>query len=48
MAGGWVPALPPEGRVIINSGLMLERLSNGLIPAGLHRVVAPPIPLRRG
>ncbi|MBC1260773.1 isopenicillin N synthase family oxygenase [Synechococcus sp. BSF8S] len=42
VAGGWVPALPPEGRVIINSGLMLERLSNGLIPAGLHRVVAPP------
>jgi isopenicillin N synthase-like dioxygenase len=27
--------------VIINSGLMLERLSNGLIPAGWHRVVAP-------
>ena len=42
VAGGWVPALPPEGQVIINSGLMLERLSNGLIPAGLHRVVAPP------
>jgi len=28
--------------VIINSGLMLERLSNGLIPSGLHRVVSPP------
>ncbi|MCP9800595.1 isopenicillin N synthase family oxygenase [Synechococcus sp. RedBA-s] len=40
--GSWVPALPPEGQVIINSGLMLERLSNGQIPAGLHRVVAPP------
>ncbi len=39
--GAWVEASPPEGRVILNSGLMLERLSNGLIPAGLHRVVAP-------
>jgi isopenicillin N synthase-like dioxygenase len=41
VSGRWVPAQPPEGRVIINSGLMLERLSNGLIPAGWHRVVAP-------
>lgn len=41
--GEWVEALPPDGRVIINSGLMLERLSNGHIPAGWHRVVAPPV-----
>lgn len=39
--GVWVPARPPEGRVILNSGLMLERLSNGLIPAGWHRVLSP-------
>jgi isopenicillin N synthase-like dioxygenase len=39
--GEWIDAVPPEGRVIINSGLMLERLSNGTIPAGWHRVVAP-------
>lgn len=39
--GEWVEALPPEGRVIINTGLMLERLSNGRIPTGWHRVVAP-------
>jgi isopenicillin N synthase-like dioxygenase len=39
--GRWVDAVPPEGRVIINTGLMLERLSNGLIPVGWHRVVAP-------
>ena len=38
--GQWHPAAPPPGRVIINTGLMLERLSNGLIPAGWHRVVA--------
>ena len=39
--GCWVDATPPPGRVIINSGLMLERLSNGLIPVGWHRVKAP-------
>ena len=37
----WEDALAPEGQVIINSGLMLERLSNGRIPTGWHRVVAP-------
>ncbi len=39
--GRWIDARPPAGEVILNSGLMLERLSNGLIPAGWHRVVAP-------
>jgi len=39
--GAWVDALPPPGRVILNTGLMLERLSNGRIPAGWHRVMAP-------
>jgi isopenicillin N synthase-like dioxygenase len=39
--GAWVDAMPPPGRVILNTGLMLERLSNGRIPAGWHRVVAP-------
>lgn len=39
--GRWLPVRPPPGRVILNTGLMLERLSNGLIPAGWHRVVAP-------
>ncbi|MBW4529110.1 MAG: hypothetical protein KME02_00340 [Aphanothece saxicola GSE-SYN-MK-01-06B] len=42
VAGEWLEAAPPEGRVIINTGLMLERLSNGRIPTGWHRVVAPP------
>jgi isopenicillin N synthase-like dioxygenase len=41
VAGEWVEAQPPEGRVIINTGMMLERLSNGRIPTGWHRVVAP-------
>jgi isopenicillin N synthase-like dioxygenase len=39
--GAWVAAAPPQGRVILNTGLMLERLSNGTLPAGWHRVVAP-------
>jgi len=37
---GWIDAAPPENRAIINTGLMLERLSNGVIPSGIHRVVS--------
>ncbi|HEV7523920.1 MAG TPA: 2-oxoglutarate and iron-dependent oxygenase domain-containing protein [Acidimicrobiia bacterium] len=37
---GWLDVVPPEGHVVVNSGIMLERLSNGRIPAGVHRVVA--------
>lgn len=39
---GWIDAAPPDGHVIINTGIMLERLSNGIIPSGWHRVVADP------
>ena len=38
----WVDAVAPEGSVIINTGIMLERLTNGQIPIGWHRVVAAP------
>ena len=41
----WIDAEPPEGHVIINTGIMLERLSNGIIPSGWHRVVADPDPV---
>ncbi len=37
---GWVDAVPPEGSAIINTGMMLEHLTNGVIGAGIHRVVA--------
>jgi isopenicillin N synthase-like dioxygenase len=37
---GWIDVVPPEGYVVVNSGIMLERLSNGRIPAGRHRVIA--------
>jgi isopenicillin N synthase-like dioxygenase len=40
--GGWVDAVAPDGQVIINTGMMLERITNGVIPSGIHRVVAAP------
>ena len=40
--GEWVDAIPPDDHVIINTGIMLEHLTNGLIPVGWHRVVADP------
>jgi isopenicillin N synthase-like dioxygenase len=39
---GWVDVVPPADHAVINSGIMLERLTNGRIPAGVHRVVAAP------
>lgn len=39
---GWIDASPPDGHVIINTGMMLERITNGVIPPGIHRVVADP------
>lgn len=39
---GWVAASPPEGHMIINTGMMLEHITNGAIPPGIHRVVADP------
>jgi isopenicillin N synthase-like dioxygenase len=38
----WVDAVAPDGQVIINTGMMLERLTNGVIRTGIHRVVAAP------
>ncbi len=36
----WIDAVPPDRSVIINTGIMLEHLTNGLIPSGVHQVVA--------
>jgi isopenicillin N synthase-like dioxygenase len=36
---GWVDAVAPPGLAIINSGIMLEHITNGLIPIGVHRVI---------
>jgi isopenicillin N synthase-like dioxygenase len=38
----WQSVVPTEDRLVINTGLMLERLSNGRLPSGWHRVSAPP------
>jgi isopenicillin N synthase-like dioxygenase len=40
--GEWVDAIPPDGKMIINTGIMLERLTNGVLPIGWHRVIAAP------
>ena len=37
---GWVDAVPPAGSAIVNTGMMLEHLTNGMIGAGIHRVAA--------
>jgi isopenicillin N synthase-like dioxygenase len=37
---GWQDLVAPAGQAVINSGMMLEQLSNGQIPTGIHRVVA--------
>jgi isopenicillin N synthase-like dioxygenase len=38
----WIDAVPPDDHVVLNAGLMLERITNGRIGAGWHRVVADP------
>jgi isopenicillin N synthase-like dioxygenase len=38
----WIDAVAPEGGAIINTGLMLEVITNGVIAPGIHRVVAEP------
>ncbi len=40
--GDWVDAMAPAGYAILNTGMMIERVTNGRIAAGPHRVVAPP------
>ncbi|MGB6058981.1 MAG: 2-oxoglutarate and iron-dependent oxygenase domain-containing protein [Microthrixaceae bacterium] len=42
LSGHWVDAVPPDGHCIINTGIMLERLTNGVIPVGVHQVLADP------
>jgi isopenicillin N synthase-like dioxygenase len=38
----WVDVAPPAEHAVINTGIMLERLSNGRIPVGWHQVIADP------
>lgn len=36
--GDWVPVQPGRGEAVVNAGMMLERLTSGVVPAALHRV----------
>lgn len=39
--GSWLPVETKEGQLIVDSGDMLSRLTNNVIPATTHRVVNP-------
>ena len=39
--GAWLPVETAPGNLIVDSGDMLERLTNGVIPSTTHRVVNP-------
>lgn len=42
--GGFVPATPIPGTIVINAGDLLQRWSNDIIRSTEHRVVSPPTP----
>ncbi len=39
--GKWLPVNTKEGQLIVDSGDMMSRITNGVIPATTHRVVNP-------
>jgi isopenicillin N synthase-like dioxygenase len=39
--GQWLPIHPVPGQLIVDTGDMMQRLTNGLLPATTHRVRAP-------
>lgn len=38
--GHWLPVSAHEGQIVVDSGDMLSRVTNGVVPATTHRVVA--------
>ncbi|MBM7118503.1 isopenicillin N synthase family dioxygenase [Archangium primigenium] len=40
--GEWIPVDTLRGQIVVDSGDMLSRITNGIIPATTHRVVNPP------
>ncbi len=44
--GRWIPVSPNPGELVVNIGVMLQRLTNGQLRSTSHRVVNPP-PERR-
>ncbi|CAN6236422.1 unnamed protein product [Urochloa humidicola] len=41
--GGWVPAEPVDGSIIVNIGDVIQVLSNGKLKSATHRVVRKPV-----
>ena len=39
--GQWLPITPPDNCIVCNIGDMLSRLTNGVLPSTVHRVVNP-------
>ena len=39
--GNWLPVVTPKGCIIVDSGDMLQNLTNGFYKATTHRVVNP-------
>jgi isopenicillin N synthase-like dioxygenase len=42
--GEWLPVDTLRGQIVVDSGDMMSRITNGVIPATTHRVVNPPSP----
>lgn len=40
--GTWLPVTPVRGQLIADTGDMMQRLTNGVLPSTTHRVLAPP------
>ena len=40
--GEWLPIEPVPGQLIVDTGDMMQRITNGKIPSTTHRVLAPP------
>ena len=40
--GEWIPVDTLRGQIVVDSGDMMSRITNGVIPATTHRVVNPP------
>ncbi|MEN0066586.1 MAG: 2-oxoglutarate and iron-dependent oxygenase domain-containing protein [Myxococcota bacterium] len=40
--GTWVPIRPPPGAIVLDTGDMMQLVTNGRLPATTHRVVNPP------
>ena len=40
--GEWIPVDTLRGQIVVDSGDMMSRVTNGVIPATTHRVVNPP------